>query len=422
MNVILFEDDLVSQLYPVTIGRPAFQLSCGSYRLLELVRRLAAPIRAMVRPHLREVLYADVPELAPASEDDRSPARQHGPTLLVNARLVPTITALRRLETLSAAKRPMVVRSGDSVAAALVDQDHPLLAEDLDSRDLAAWLDQLQLPPSEVELPLLVYPHDLVRYHRAALAENLEDRISRGDYKEIADGVLAARSSNPPATLGEYVVVDAREGPIVLQEGATIGAHCYLGGPAYVGPRARVLEHAAIKDGVALGHTTKIGGEIEASTIEPYTNKQHHGFLGHSYLGSWVNLGAGTCNSDLKNTYGQVSMVYEGRKVATGMQFIGCIIGDYAKTAVNTSIFTGKTIGACTMVYGFVTTNVPSFVNYARSFGQVTEAPAEVMIATQARMFARRSVTQRPCDIQLLRDMHALTRHERQLAEEPLSL
>ena len=139
-------------------------------------------------------------------------------------------------------------------------------------------------------------------------------------------------------------------------------------------------------------------------------------------LGSWVNLGAGTCNSDLKNTYGQVSMEYDGRKVATDMQFIGCIIGDYAKTAVNTSIFTGKTIGACTMVYGFVTTNVPSFVNYARSFQQVTEAPVEVMIATQARMFERRGVAQRPCDIQLLRDMYELTRHERQLAEKPLSL
>jgi glucose-1-phosphate thymidylyltransferase len=74
------------------------------------------------------------------------------------------------------------------------------------------------------------------------------------------------------------------------------------------------------------------------------------------------------------------------------------------------------------MIYGFVTTNVPSFVNYARSFGQVTETPVDVMIATQARMFARRNVTQRPCDIQLLRDIYELTRHERQIAGEPLIL
>ena len=292
------------------------------------------------------------------------------------------------------------------------------LSDDLFDSDLTAWCDRLKLPKVEADLPLLEYPHDLIRHHRAALEENLEDRLAHGTYREIGDGVFAASG----ATLGQHTVTDTTGGPIVLEENATVGPYCYLSGPAHLGVRARVIEHAAIKDGVALGHTTKIGGEVEASIVEPYTNKQHHGFIGHSYLGSWVNLGAGTSNSDLKNTYGQVAMEYEGRKVATGMQFLGSIIGDYAKTAVNTSIFTGKTIGACTMVYGFVTTNVPSFVNYARLFGQVTEAPVEVMIATQARMFARRDVAQRPCDMQLLRDMYELTRHERQLAVEPLSL
>ena len=144
-----------------------------------------------------------------------------------------------------------------------------------------------------------------------------------------------------------------------------------------------MIEHAALKDGVSLGHTVKIGGEVEASVIEPYTNKQHHGFLGHSYLGSWINLGAGTCNSDLKNTYGKINIQYGEQKVATGMQFLGCIIGDYSKTAINTSIFTGKVIGVCSMMYGFVTSNVPSYVNYARLFGQTALLPADVMISTQ---------------------------------------
>jgi UDP-N-acetylglucosamine diphosphorylase/glucosamine-1-phosphate N-acetyltransferase len=217
-------------------------------------------------------------------------------------------------------------------------------------------------------------------------------------------------------------VTDTSKGPLLLDVGATIGPYCFLRGPAYLGPKAKIIEHSAIKDAVTLGHTTKIGGEVEASIVEPYTNKQHHGFLGHSYLGSWINLGAGTCNSDLKNTYGAVKMEYRGEQVSTGMQFVGCIVGDYAKSAINTGIFTGKTVGCCSMMYGFVTTNVPSFVNYARLFGQVTELPPEVMVATQQRMFARRGVEQRPCDIALIQAMYALTRHERQLAGEPLSL
>jgi len=216
-------------------------------------------------------------------------------------------------------------------------------------------------------------------------------------------------------------VTDTQEGPIVLDKGATVGPYCYLSGPAYLGRNARVIEHAAIKDNVSLGHTTKIGGEVEASIIEAYTNKQHHGFLGHSYLGSWINLGAGTCNSDLKNTYGEVKMDYAGQRVATGMQFVGAIIGDYSKTAVNTSIFTGKTIGVCSMVYGYVTTNVSGFCNYARLFGQETVLPPEVMIATQARMFARRNVPQRPCDKQLITNMFALTTPEDHIRDEPLT-
>jgi glucose-1-phosphate thymidylyltransferase len=209
---------------------------------------------------------------------------------------------------------------------------------------------------------------------------------------------------------------------VLLDEQSVVGPYSFLRGPAYLGPRARVIEHSAIKDAVAVGHTTKIGGEIEASIVEPYTNKQHHGFLGHSYLGSWINLGAGTSNSDLKNTYGHVKMEYRGEQISTGMQFVGCIMGDYSKTAINTGIFTGKTIGCCSMLYGFVTTNVPSFVNYARLFGQVTELPPEVMVATQQRMFARRNVEQREADIALIYSMYDLTRHERQLAGEPLAL
>ncbi|MBN2473874.1 MAG: glucose-1-phosphate thymidylyltransferase [Pirellulales bacterium] len=412
MNVILFEDSLVPQLYPVTIGRPAFSLACGSYRLLDLIDRLGHPVSVVVRPHLQDLVKADSPDVLSATPP------KNGSILLVNARIVPSVTSLKRLRAWSSQGRPGVILSDGSVAAALVGPKHPLPAADLSVEQFAAWVLGLKLPEADVELPLFQYPHDLIRHHFGALSENLEDRLSRGDYQEIAEGVFAASG----ASLGQHVVAHSGQGPIVLEKDASIGPYCYLSGPVHIGAGARVIEHAAIKDGVALGHTVKIGGEIERSIIEPYTNKQHHGFLGHSYLGSWVNLGAGTSNSDLKNTYGQVSMEYDGRKVATGMQFVGCIFGDYAKTAVNTSIFTGKTIGACTMVYGFVTTNVPSFVNYARLFGQVTEAPVKVMIDTQARMFQRRNVTQRPCDIQLLEDMYQLTRHERQLAVEPLSL
>lgn len=411
MSVVLFEDESVAVLDPVAIGKPAFTISCGSYRLLDVALLLEQPLQVRVRPHLVALVAADFATLGSGSLD------AHAATLWVNARVVPSVAALGELRRLLASGQPGIVRSGKAVVAAVVPPDEQRFGE---SRELptAEQFAALGLPPVEARLPLFEHAHDVIRYHLTTLGGNLDHRIATGAYEQRADGVFVA----PQASLGQYVVTDTTGGPIVLEAGASIGPHSFLQGPLHVGPSARVLEYAALKDAVAIGHTTKIGGEVEASVIEPYTNKQHHGFLGHSYLGSWINLGAGTCNSDLKNTYGQVKMEYRGQKVATGMQFVGAIVGDYAKTAINTGIFTGKTIGACSMVYGFVTTNVPSFVNYARLFGQVTEAPVEVMVATQQRMFERRGVSQRECDVRLLHDMYALTTHERQQAGEALSL
>lgn len=418
MTVVLFEDDQVAQLYPASVGRCAAMISCGSFTLYELCCALASKPIVTVRPHLRETLRADGVLDDPPAGQKQLRAKPGEPLVLVNARLVPSVSVVERVLQLARSGRPGIVTQNGSTALAVLPPDAAPFPFDARPAEVVGYLSLLQLPPLEVELPLLQYPHDIVRYNLTTLPENIEYRLKNGAYREVADGVFAAED----AKLGQYCVSETAKGPVLLDSGASIGPYCFLRGPAYLGPHARVIEQAAIKDGVSLGHTTKIGGEVEGSVIEPYTNKQHHGFLGHSYLGSWVNLGAGTCNSDLKNTYGQVNMEYGGRKTPTGMQFVGAIIGDYAKTAINTGIFTGKTVGVCSMLYGFVTTNVPSFVNYARSFGQVTEAPVDIMTATQARMFARRNVTQRPCDVQLMQDMYELTRHERQMAGEPLSL
>jgi len=413
MSILVFEDGQVENLYPITIGRAACAISCAGYRLVDWIERLGVPVRAVLRDYLAEVFATDFPAM--------STAETSGAHLLVNARLVPSVATYGVLQAMIEEGRPGVVKHNGAIAAALLPPDAPPPPADLKAGQLNDYCNYAGLPGLS-ELPhtlhLFDYPHDVVRYNLETFGGNIAHRLEQGEYREVADGVFAAEG----AALGEYVVSDTSEGPILLDRGAKIGPYCYLSGPAYIGAGTRVIEHSAIKDAVSLGHTTKIGGEVEASVVEPYSNKQHHGFLGHSYLGSWINLGAGTCNSDLKNTYGAVKMEYRGEKISTGMQFVGCIMGDYAKSAINTGIFTGKTIGACSMVYGFVTTNVPSFVNYARLFGQVTELPPEVMIATQQRMFSRRNVEQRPCDVQLIRDMYELTRDERQLAGEPLSL
>ena len=413
MHIIIYEDGYVSNLFPATAARPAFSLNVGTYTLLDLVKKLDAQIEVIVRPHLQEIVRHDIPGIwTPGTERDRN-----GPILVLNSRIVPHVRLLETIKSIIKNDRQGVVRHGQEVVCAYLTSTQ-LPNQFIGGSQLLGLIEDLHLDRLEADIPMLSYAHDMIHYQTSIFNDNINERLRTGNYKEISDGVFAADN----VKIGQYLVTDTSHGPIVIESGASIGPFCYLHGPVYIGRKSRVIEYAMLKEHVTVGHTTKIGGEVEASIIEPYTNKQHHGFLGHSYLGSWINLGAGTCNSDLKNTYGEVAMEINGHRKGTGMQFVGCIVGDYSKSAINTSIFTGKIIGVCSMVYGFVTTNVPSFVNYARSFGQVTEAPVDIMIQTQARMFKRRNVEQRPCDMQLLRDMFELTRHERQLANEPLSL
>ncbi len=422
MNILVFEDKQVPLLYPVTTGRPAYAVYCGGFRLVDWLQQLNGKLTGLVRSHLTTSQLLDYPMFG--SLDANEPW-----TLLVNARLVPSLSNVNLLKSLMQTPTAKVVRSEWTIAAAMMPTNQ-LRAEDPSVHSpvtgmKSADLDHVEnyfavehLPSIKLQFDLIEYPHDILRAHLRCFAENLNCIVSESRFKQQQDGLFVGQD----VQIADGLVVDTRCGPVVIDQGVAIGPHCFFRGPVYVGPNSRVIEHSSLKDNVCIAHTAKVGGEVEASIIDAYTNKQHHGFLGHSYLGTWINLGAGTCNSDLKNTYGEVKMEYGGKRVSTGMQFIGCMIGDYAKTAINTGIFTGKIVGTCSMLYGFVTTNVPSFVNYARSFGQVTEMSPAVMVATQKRMFERRNVTQRPCDVQLINDMFEMTRHERQLAEEPLAL
>ena len=398
-------------------------ISCGGYRLIDLLLPIAdrygASVRAVVRPHLRGLVAADAPYL----KDTASPLT--GSLLLVNARMLPSVDVVNRLECLFRQGTSGVVRTNGAIAVARLPADVLDVAA-LTADRLSDAIDQLDLDPIDADLPLIEYPHDVVRRNEQILAANLEHRTSVGDYEQRTDGVFVSASHTDSSSpqIHNTAAFDTSRGPIVIEAGASIGPHTAICGPCYIGPNAKIAPGTSLKGWVTLGHTTKAGGEIEGTIFEPYTNKQHEGVMGYSYLGSWINIGAGTNQSDLKNTYGPIRIQYGSRKVDTGMQFLGCIMGDYTKTAINTGIFTGKTIGVASTLYGMVTTNVPSFVNYARSLGQMGEIPADVAVTTQRRMFARRSVSQRPADEQLLRDLFVETAPERaglDLSDEPLA-
>ncbi|AMV33833.1 hypothetical protein VN12_17020 [Pirellula sp. SH-Sr6A] len=434
MTIVVFEDPQCELLAPITLARLAATVTCGSYRLVDFLELLSDDVFAVSRPHLQAIQRIDFPSLKSLESEANGIAEDRPVSVFLNARVAPTASNLATLQTIldglqqgDAPLPPSVIMDREHVAAVI---GPPWSLHDLFQSGYLGMEELLekakQFHPIDAALSTIGLPHELIQIHMDCIRENLDLRIRLSQMEssgspaltQLSDGLFVAEG----ATVGDYVLSDTRKGPIIVDRGAEIGPYTLLRGPIYIGPKSRILEHSAIKDAVSLCHTTKIGGEVEASIVEPYTNKQHHGFLGHSYLGSWINLGAGTCNSDLKNTYGTVNMEYGFGKSQTNMQFLGCIMGDYSKTAINTGIFTGKVIGVCSMMYGFVTSNVPSFVNYARLFGQLASLPPEVMVSSQQRMFSRRNVQQRGCDVQLIYDMYRLTQIERDRQGDALAL
>ncbi|MGH7617469.1 MAG: putative sugar nucleotidyl transferase [Gemmatimonadaceae bacterium] len=147
-----------------------------------------------------------------------------------------------------------------------------------------------------------------------------------------------------------HVVFDATDGPILVQRGAHVRALTRITGPCYIGRDVNVL--GGDVTGCSIGDVSKVRGELSSSIVVGHSNKGHDGFVGHSYLGRWVNLGAGTVTSNLKNTYGTVAMWTPAGTRDTGLQFLGTMFGDHVKTGIGLRLTTGTVLGAGCNVYG----------------------------------------------------------------------
>ena len=199
----------------------------------------------------------------------------------------------------------------------------------------------------------------------------------------------AARVRTAGATIEPGVVFDVRHGAVIVDAGAEVRHGTRLEGPCYIGPGCRVL--GGFIRGSVFGPRCVVRGEISASSFIGYANKSHDGFVGNSVIGHWVNLGAGTTTSNLKNTYGPVRLEIAGRRVDTGRTNVGSLIGDHAKTAIGTMLSTGTIIGAGASVFGGEP--VPKYVvPFAWGAGNDQRQSEEGFLRIAERVMPRRDV------------------------------
>ena len=207
-------------------------------------------------------------------------------------------------------------------------------------------------------------------------------------------------------------VLDAEDGPIFVAEEVLIQPNTTIVGPAYVGKGAIVRPSTRLREGSSVGEYCKVGGEISNSILHSYSNKQHDGFLGDSYIGSWVNLGAGTTNSNLKNTYGNVRVQFGDRMIDSGETFLGAAIGDHTKVGINSSLSAGGIVGFSGNVIGRypVPRFVPSFSWCAEG---IQTYHLDNALEVARRTTSRRGKTLSGAEEALFQRIHELTQEAR---------
>ena len=185
------------------------------------------------------------------------------------------------------------------------------------------------------------------------------------------------------------VIIDASDGPVIIDDNVVVDHGTIIEGPCYIGKNTYISPNTLIRKNNTIGPMCKLGGEITCCNILGFSNKVHDGFLGHSFIGEWVNIGAGTNNSNLKNNYGTVKVKFKDKVYDSELQFLGCLIGDYTRISIGTNINTGSYIGLAVNLFNhdFLNNYVSSF-----SWGNNELVKIDLLLNTIQKMKARRTL------------------------------
>jgi UDP-N-acetylglucosamine diphosphorylase / glucose-1-phosphate thymidylyltransferase / UDP-N-acetylgalactosamine diphosphorylase / glucosamine-1-phosphate N-acetyltransferase / galactosamine-1-phosphate N-acetyltransferase len=370
---LIMVDDAVARTWrPFTLTRPAGELLFGT-RTLRARAEEATGSTCMGHIASAELLAFDEPWAPPVlalADQDRT-----GDVVYLLSRFAADPTSLPDGPAL-------LVSSGRVVGLRLSTGDDPPDPAFFHDPDAHAP----DLPTHEVPGQLLHNVWDLMAGNAERVSRDLSpvaDARTPDGVHRLGDGAI---SLGRDVRLAPGVVLDTSAGPIRLDDGVDVRPYTSLVGPAYVGPGCSLLGGSITA--VSLGPRCKVHGEMEETVFLGYSNKAHDGFLGHAYVGMWVNLGALTTNSDLKNNYGVVRVWTPDGEADTGLTKVGCFLGDHVKTAIGTMINTGTVVEAGANVFGGMP---PKYVPPFR-WGADAVYEAEPFLETARTVMSRRDV------------------------------
>ncbi len=392
MRICVYEDSHVRGLEPLTLTRSAADLICGLDTLAQKQTRYfaAGSVGHLCRAGVAELIRARDP-LCPVND---LTWLHSAPTVLVNARWVPPPRPAFGAPNPFAEGPHLGSASGEIAYLVLDVPQLQTLAPDTLELCLDHW--KRTLPTREVSGTLVRRPWELIDLNPTEIANDFDarsDPSARG-FQQARVSIVGPSERlliDSTARVDPMVVADTTNGPVVIGPGAVVQAFTRLEGPCGVGTGAMVFG-AKIRGGTTVGPYCRVGGEVECSILLGYTNKYHEGFLGHSYVGEWVNLAAGTHTSDLRCDYRPVSVPIDGIEVPTGRTKVGAVIADHVRTGLGVLLDCGSVIGPFAQVMpcgGFAPRAIPGFHRYGPgSMKELTDV--DRLLATADVMMRRR--------------------------------
>jgi UDP-N-acetylglucosamine diphosphorylase/glucosamine-1-phosphate N-acetyltransferase len=416
MQLCVFEDKKASDFFPLTYSRPVYDLIYGYNSIKSKIFRLFPTAKSSLhcRAYLENITIQNNPGILVNSiEEDEC--------LFINGRVNADSNLIKLFPKKK--KENVVFIYGDTVIAAYLSGAalNSFKKKIGDSIDLENFEG---IHTEAVEQKTFNFLWDLINYNGEELKKEFEiqfNKKKRKNQKKIAgkifDGVHLIEKKEviieKGAVVKPGVVIDASKGPVFIDKNVEIFPNAVIEGPVYIGESSKIKSAATIYENVSIGRVCKIGGEVENTIVMPYSNKQHSGFLGHAYLGSWVNLGADTNNSDLKNNYSNVKVYVNGKMIDSGSKFLGLMMGDHSKTAINTMFNTGTVVGFSCNIFGvgFPRNHIPSFTWGGAGISKIYSI--DKGIETAQIVMSRRNITMTEDDKNLFHKIFELTKQER---------
>ena len=411
MSIALFEDSHWQNFEPISLTKATFDIKVGAKSFFE--EHQLAPEILLTREYLTHVTAERHPNCKV------NPSSISSDTVFLNGLLHPRAISPDRLFninhtfaiTTSSSTRLLVARLDNKDIEYL--RDCVTAGKRIDVKKLK--VEKLTNLEEQHTQGILSEPWDIISVLENSLAtqvSTMKNEMQLGEEVTVTGNNIVALGRNASVEVG--TVLDVRYGGIYIGPEAYVAASRIVG-PAYIDGMAQVKQFTIIEASY-IGYNCRIGGEIEHSVISDDTNKAHAGFIGHSYIGEWVNIGAMTTTSDLKMTYGNIKMGSGGKnkKIDTGQNKIGSFFADMVKTSIGTLIYSGRRIGVSSHLHGLVAQDVPSFTIYGTSIGaRNVELQINSIIETQRRVMRRRNQMMTKAYEQMIKDLFAITAPDR---------